>query len=205
MHASSVNGDVAPSPVLDLFEQGFDSLNATFLRNRLIGALRNAKSPAAQATASKISQNFVFEYPTIRQIATTVAALIDPSSASPDAVFKGPADRIRDFIEKYSAGLATRAVTPQLASQRNIAVFLTGSTGNVGSHILVRLLQDERVTRIYTFDLVFKEPVTQIQHAAFEDRGLPSALLSNKKLCSLVGDLNAPFFGLSEEKFNEVN
>ncbi|KAJ3555784.1 hypothetical protein NM688_g2384 [Phlebia brevispora] len=204
-HATAVNGDVAPSASVDLFEQGFDSLSATFLRNRLIGALRTAKSSLAQAAAPQISQNFVFEYPTIRQLATTVAALIDPAASGSEGMHKGPIDQIREFIDKYSAGFATRTQTSVLASQRELVVFLTGSTGNIGSHILVSLLSDDRISKVYTFDRPSpKARPVERQAGAFKDRGLPCELLSHKKLVSLAGDLNKPFFGLQEDLFHEI-
>lgn len=180
------------------------SLSATFLRNRLIGALRTAKNPSAQAAASKISQNFVFEYPTLRQLSTAVAALVDPSSADLSGLHKGPVEQIREFIEKYSTGFATRARKPYLASQRELVVFLTGSTGNIGCHILVSLLRDERVKHVYTFDRASSARAVERQRSAFVDRGLPVELLSHRKLSSLVGDLNAPMFGLQADLFNEV-
>ena len=146
----------------------------------------------------------MFEYPTLRQLAGTVAALVDPAAANSEDEHKGPVDQIREFIDKYTAGLATRAKTSLLASQRPLVVFLTGSTGNIGCHILVSLLKDERVTRVYTLDRASSARAVERQRSAFKDRGLPIELLSHRKLLSLVGDLNAPMFGLQEDLFNEV-
>ncbi|OJA16829.1 hypothetical protein AZE42_12046, partial [Rhizopogon vesiculosus] len=39
IHAVAVNAGKAVHPDIDLFAQGFDSLSATFLKNRIIGSL----------------------------------------------------------------------------------------------------------------------------------------------------------------------
>ncbi|KAG6372142.1 hypothetical protein JVT61DRAFT_7932 [Boletus reticuloceps] len=50
----------------DTFEQGFDSLSSTFLRNCTIGPLAVSSRETIQAAASQIIQNIVFVNPTLR-------------------------------------------------------------------------------------------------------------------------------------------
>lgn len=219
-HAASLNNGSAPAVSADIFAAGFDrcalphsvcavrstsalSLSATILRNRIIGALRSSQDTKAQQAAANITQNFIFDHPTIEQLAQAVAALLDPASA--DIVQKDPAEEIAKFIEKYSAILPERPAAPATDRSGDIAVLLTGSTGNLGSHTLAALLADPRVVKVYTFDRASADstPRQRIE-SAFKDRGLPVELLSQSKLSTLVGDLNKPSFGLDSPIFEEV-
>ena len=82
--ASALEDEQSLDVTVDLFEQGLDryvitvfiahassnkfpschSLGATFLRNRIIVALRKSPNPAL---ANAISQNYVFDHPTIER------------------------------------------------------------------------------------------------------------------------------------------
>lgn len=179
------------------------SLSATVLRNRIIGALRSSEDTNAQRAAAQVSQNFVFDHPTICQLSDAISTLVDPSSISVAA--KDPVDEIKRFLDKYANGLSRRNLPTPPISQTGAAVLLTGSTGNLGSHIVAALLSDERVSKVYTFDRSVSgtSPLQRLE-LAFEDRGLSSSLLSTSKLVSLTGDLNEASFGLDEATYDEV-
>ncbi|KAJ7463788.1 hypothetical protein FB451DRAFT_1180248 [Mycena latifolia] len=67
-----------------LFDQGFDSLNATFLRHRIVGAFEKFWDEAAKAAAQKIPQNFAYAHPSIEQLASAIIKLLasDKSTGS---------------------------------------------------------------------------------------------------------------------------
>ena len=178
------------------------SLSATFMRNRIVGALRNSGDPEVQRAASAISQNFVFEFPTVVQLASAVAALIDPSSDSMD--FQSSRTQYMDeLVQKYTLSLPAKRERHQNASDSQITVLLTGSTGNIGSHILAALLGDKRITKVFTLN----RPSTANEDrlvTAFQDRNLPVELLSNSKLSSLIGDISQDDFALSPQSYEEV-
>ena len=50
------------------------SLHATSLRNRIVTALR--ADPRASHAIQNVSQNFVFEHPTLRDLSFSVSALV---------------------------------------------------------------------------------------------------------------------------------
>ncbi|THG96088.1 hypothetical protein EW026_g5678 [Hermanssonia centrifuga] len=202
-HAASLNEDRELDSSADLFEAGFDSLSATFLRNRIIGALRVSNDTAVQEAVRGVSQNFIFDHPTITELATAIYTLVYPSLAP--VAEKDKTKHIRDLIEKYSAGLPKRSSAVATSNKTSFVVVLTGSTGNIGSHILASLLSDGRIARVYTLDRDSSSSGPwERQKFAFEDRGLPVELLSHRKLSSLVGDLNAPMFGLKPELYQEI-
>ena len=70
------------------------SLSSTFFRNRIVGALRTSEESAVQQAVTKISSNFVFEYPTIEQLATALERLIDPSSSAAQEAAHASAIRV---------------------------------------------------------------------------------------------------------------
>jgi hypothetical protein len=79
--AADIHPDRMFSPDVDLFEQGFDSLSATFLRHNIMGALR-ATPTIPKELQNSISQNIVYANPTIAQLAKHLssAALLDVAS-----------------------------------------------------------------------------------------------------------------------------
>lgn len=85
----------------------------------------------------------------------------------------------------------------------HIAVLLTGSTGNVGSHILAALLAERRVDRVYTLNRPSSDG-TNRQSLAFIERGLPLELLAQDKLVELSGDVTHDRLGLQPAVFENV-
>ncbi|KAI0698168.1 hypothetical protein BC835DRAFT_1413297 [Cytidiella melzeri] len=213
--SSSINDGQSVHPTLDLFQQGFDryylivslrpeliielSLSATFLRTRIVAALRISKQFDA---AKHVSQNFIFDYPTLDRLANAIHDLVHPEPSSKST--PSGLQQTRDMISKYTANM------PQARSKTRVTewgaiVLLTGSTGNLGTHILASLLADDHVSKVYTLD----RPGSDVQGmgrlaSAFADRGLPVDLLSKSKLSPLTGSLDLPNFGLPQEVYDEL-
>ena len=174
------------------------SLSATFLRNRIIGALRRAEDKTVQSVASKISQDFVFRHATILRLSSAVVSTIDKKLPSADTV--DLTDEIHALIEKYSNSFPSFESYQRHGSE--VVVLLTGSTGALGSHILATLLSSSLVTKVYTLNR--GENVSDRQRAAFLDKGLPVVLLASKKLVSLTGDIRQPGLGLTDSQLRDV-
>jgi hypothetical protein len=182
------------------------SLSATFFRNRVIGALRSSDSPVLRQAAQNISPNLIFEHPTVEQLAETLAAIVDPSLPSSQGTLSKPSravETIREWIAKYTADLPSVNHAQISASGGTPTVLLTGSTGNIGSHILASLLSNHRVGKIYALNRPSANPLERLK-AAFVDRGLPVKLLLDSRLVSLVGDVTSDNFALEAEQYLEV-
>ena len=151
--------------------------------------------------AQQVSPNVIFEHPTIKQLAHAVSSLLDPS-AHAQGVSSSRADAIRALIAKYTADMPT-AKAKGKANASPPVVLLTGSTGNIGSHILAYLLADERVGRVYTLNRPSADPLGRLK-AAFTERGLPAEMLDDARLVSLAGDITKENFGLEEAQYREV-
>ena len=172
------------------------SLHATFLRNRIVTALR--ADPRASQAVQNVSQNFVFENPTLRDLSVAVSALVLGKALFPTQVNTG----ITKMVEKYSTGL-TRHFHTQPHSSVGAVVLLTGSTGHVGSYILAALLAHPNISKIYTLNRPSKLSYSR-QKASFEERGLDCSLLDSSKVVSLVGDLTREDLDLDATMFAEV-
>lgn len=176
------------------------SLHATFLRNRIIGALRASADPRAKEASQHISPNFVFENNTLHAIATTLATVVAQGAGTSG---KGSSEEaIEAMIAKYSANLPRRAPSSRKAPSE-IVVLLTGSTGNLGSYALVALLQEPNVRKVYTLNRPSADPV-QRQKDAFRERGLPIDVLDSPKWTNLSGDVSKANLGLADTVFAEV-
>lgn len=144
----------------------------------------------------------VYEYSTLSELAVGVAALVDPTTVG---VQKDHLRLIEELVDKYSANIATPSHKKDATTSGNIVVLLTGSTGNVGSHVLAALLAEPRVTKVYTLNRgVAAVAGGDRQRAAFEARGLPTALLDGDKVVQLYGDLTRVGFGLDTDVLKEV-
>ena len=171
------------------------SLSATFLRNQIIGALSSATDAEAQKAANGVTQDFVFNYSTLRQLTIATIDLINNSTSQPDRTTS-----IKELISRFSD-------LPQVSSQESQSsstsiVVLTGSTGALGSHILASLLLEPQVTKVYTLNR--GKDIQARQKLSFSQKGLPEGLLVNPKLTQLTADLSHPTLGLDEETFEKV-
>lgn len=114
--------------------------------------------------------------------------------------------QIEEMIEKYSKGLEgtrKRSSRPLVSIK---TVLLTGSSGNLGSHILALLLNDDRVNKVYAFNRpsATKQTILERHATRFEDRGLDVDLLTSEKITYLTGDAAQAHLGLDYNLYREV-
>ncbi|KAG6855913.1 hypothetical protein H0H87_009479 [Tephrocybe sp. NHM501043] len=205
--ASDLVSGAPVSPLVNLFEQGFDSLSSTFLRLRIVGALRGSSHVHSSTTAVRdLPQNLVYSYPVIRDLATYVISLLEPEKALIDP---GPqrSALIETMIEKYSFGLNASAATPALGSATSAVVLLTGSTGSIGTEILAKLLEDASVEHIYAFNRPSLESFTieERHRNRFKESGLDIGLLNTEKVSFISGDATQPNLGLDRGQYSELS
>ena len=182
------------------------SLSATFLRNRIIGALRSSSDANVQKAAFGVTQELVFSFPTIKQLATHIAALVLHGNVANVPDIASAKDAINKMIDKYSVGLGAQLVVSKIQSTADVVVLLTGSTGSLGSYLLESLLSNADVRKIYAYNRSSRTSASfDRQKDAFVDRGLDSALLCLEKLVFVEGDCALPKLGLQDGLFEEVN
>ncbi|KAJ7077650.1 hypothetical protein B0H15DRAFT_789481 [Mycena belliarum] len=200
--AGLVQGGTRISSDVDLFEQGFDSLSAAFLRLRVVSAMQSSKDPAVRNAASGVTQNAVYLFRSVSGMTVFLAGLV--SGAARDVA--GPKWAMDEMIAKYASALPPLPSLSDATSSLPLAtVLLTGSTGSLGSQILATLVEDERVAKIYAFNRPSKATtLVQRQEAIFNDRGLDIALLESPKLVLIEGEINRDNLGLSADIFSRM-
>ena len=186
----------------------FDSLSVTYLRNRILGALRKSPDPEIKKAASHLPSNIIFENPTIQLLSSRIAALVSDDGAGQGHDFiEKHKQAINAMIEKYSVGL-NGPIDGALPSSQSISpavVLLTGSTGGLGSFLLSELLQSPTVQRVFAFNRPSSsKSIAERQQAAFKDRGLSIDLLTSDKLIYVEADASLDKCGLSAAQYEEV-
>ncbi|KAE9382787.1 NAD(P)-binding protein, partial [Gymnopus androsaceus JB14] len=191
----------APGITEDLFEHGFDSLSATILRLRLVGALRKSNFAALAAT---ITQGIVYSYPTIGMLVDVLAQLVHGSTGALN-VSKTHEESMEEMISKYSQGLDASLPDPIQVDPTQQYVLLTGSTGNLGAQLLQSLLLNDSVARVYTLNRPSTKATMYERHRArFQDKALDISLLSSPKLVYLSGETSHEDLSLPEDTLKEL-
>ncbi|KAF9255316.1 acetyl-CoA synthetase-like protein [Marasmius fiardii PR-910] len=210
---------VLPKAVTDddnFFTSGCDSLHATWIRTAIVRAIRGTRLHDPR----QITQNFVYEHPTVSKLAQYLLSLVqDPCLEDGASAERSKVKEMNELVERYSSRLSTpdssystRVPSPSLAatlttnspipsSNTQKVVLLTGSTGGFGSFILASLLTDMRVSHVYALNRGTGEgkegrSLEERQQEAFRDKGLDAGLLESEKLRLLEGDLVKDDFGL---------
>ena len=206
-----------------LFQRGFDkfvltlsllrsfthvlpcSLSAIFLRSRILAMMRASREVAARDAANTVAVSFVFENPSIRQLAYAIRALVFPKADSAHLEERDHlyAAEIKAMVNRYTVDLPMPTPGASQLSGPDPIVLLIGSTGSIGSHLLARMLLDDRICRVYALDRPSSVRPGRLK-SSFTDQELSTGLLEDPKFVSLVGDVTMDNFGLNYYKYQEV-
>ncbi|KAE9392236.1 putative aminoadipate reductase [Gymnopus androsaceus JB14] len=188
----------------DIFDHGFDSLCATVLRLRMIGALRGSGNPSLQAASRLITQNTVYNYPTIERLSEFIVGLVQNPN-NQNGVGNGHEAAIENMISSYSSGLDVPITSKADTPATETVALLTGSTGNLGAQMLASLLSNESVALVYTLNRPSSQmSIMQRHQERFKDKELDVTLLSSDKLVLLEGDSWEPQLGLMDDVYNRL-
>ncbi|KAF8876660.1 hypothetical protein BD779DRAFT_1613269 [Infundibulicybe gibba] len=159
----------------DLFEQGFDSLSATFLRLRMIGALKSSSDPCKVVGA--IPFNIIYMNPTIAGLTNYITNLVAFPGGGPTINEQVEAASIQAMVTKYTPGLDTPLRKSSPHSER----------------------RNQAISKIFAFNRPAQtnRNLYQRQFSAFSERGLDTHLLNLGHLILLEGDLTQANCGLN--------
>lgn len=179
----------------DLFSLGIDSLQSIRLQSVITKTL--------DIGGQRLSQNFVFENPSLQAMADEITHL---------RLGQGPKEqipveeRMQNLIEKYSNAFKTHVPVPREADGEHIV--LTGATGSLGAHIAAQLVQSSNVRKVYCLvraksTNAARRRVAQSLHTRKVSLGLNPA--AERKIVALPADLtNSDNLGLDEETFSTI-
>ncbi|KAI0758562.1 male sterility protein-domain-containing protein [Trametes elegans] len=182
----------------DIFRSGGDSLQATWIRNTILRAIRDSDPSAVQ----RLPMNLVFKAPTISALTNIVHAVMNDVDA--DANVSHTSHDLWKYVEEYSANFPLRPtdLVDRPASVKEV-VLITGTTGGFGCDALEHLLRDDSIERVYAFNRKGSDADAR-QHAQFRARGLDEALLDTPKFRLVEAVLHEPDFGVTPELLDEV-
>lgn len=194
----------------DIFAVGCDSLQATWIRNTLLRALRETKG-APNVVAHN---DFVYTHTSVQALSAYMMRLAVSDGSEDGTKSSTVQSRIREMeatLKRASADLVR--VSSRSSSRTNKAettmdvVLVTGTTGQLGCSLLDQLIGDARVGKIYALNrpAVGSELTLLERHKkAFVKYGLDPAGLESTKLCLAQGALDATHFGLQQETYQEL-
>ncbi|GLB11781.1 putative NRPS-like protein biosynthetic cluster [Aspergillus tubingensis] len=179
----------------DIFSLGVDSLQSIRLRTTLLRTL--------DIGGHKLSQNFVFEHPSVQAMADELTCLRLGQAPKEQRPVE---ERMADLIEKYGNQFKRHIAVPREESGEHVVV--TGATGSLGAHIVAQLAQMDHVKTIYCLVRAeSREAAFRRVRQSLRARGLSSVLspATEHKIISLPADLANPArLGLDESVYNRL-
>ncbi|CAE6433215.1 unnamed protein product [Rhizoctonia solani] len=192
----------------DLFQQGLDSLTATLLSGVLRRALSLLSSTETRHVAGQVTQQTIFNHPSILQLATYLIGLINGATGRSSSTLES--DIMGTMITRYTQNMTLRhqdSAWSLTGSEPIENVVITGTTGSLGSHILAQLLANDKVKQVWAINRPHKGsgvPVMHRQRVSFEDKALPISLLDHPKLTFLECNLNESQLGLANGDYEAI-
>ncbi|GES62865.1 NRPS-like enzyme [Aspergillus terreus] len=179
----------------DIFSLGVDSLQSIRLRSVILKTL--------DLGGQKLSQNFVFENPSLEGMAKALTRLRLGQASHEEVPVE---ERMARMIEKYSCNFRTHEVVARGDDGEHIIV--TGSTGSLGAHIVAQLVHLHHVRAIYCL-VRADSPLSAIQRLrqSLRARGLAHSIspAEERKIVALPADLSNPVrLGLDETVYENI-
>lgn len=184
----------------DIFQRGCDSLQATWIRNSILHALRQS----AQLDTRQDTRNFVYDHPTVARLAAFLFKLVSGMAHDADAPVLSKSDAMHAMATKYVEDFPEHKGTMEMPATKTVLV--TGTTGELGSYLLAQLIGDETVSKVYACNRVSQhgKSLRDRQSLALVDRGLDVGILDSPKLVLFEGDIENPRFNLSPALYREM-
>lgn len=188
---------------VDLVSQGLDSLQATMIRNKLTSGLKLLNKNV------NISSTVVFQYPKITLLSNYIEDVIKGNqiSLSEDDKIKIKLTEIDNMIQRQVSKLKTKPsdgwIPPKVEGQ---SVLVTGTTGGLGAQLLVTLLNDPLVKKVYAVNRPNpSKSLKDRQIKSFEEKHISKDLIDSTKIELIEADLNSDNnLSLSDEIYSDI-
>lgn len=174
-----------------------------WIRNSLLHALRDT----TKADIRAIPINFVYNHPSISALAAYMSHLANPgTSMGGDVDGSAAVQAMYDMLDKYSRDFPVHSPRQQNGGRSGKDVIVvTGTTGSLGSALLVQLLAMPEVARVYAVNRKGKTSLEERQRAALVDRGYPADnVMSSPKFRFVEMDIGQESLGMESELYAEV-
>ncbi|KAG8877545.1 hypothetical protein FRB98_006665 [Tulasnella sp. 332] len=206
-----------PSDEADLFQNGLDSLKATYLRNSIVAVLRSTHS---DPRILRLAPDFIYAHPTIRSLALVISSIASASqdtessmaTQDTDDTTRSHVEAMEAAIRKYTTGLPVHtpdeAAHPAPKDEQEVIV-LTGSTGGLGSHLLSQLIRMDSVVKVYALNrrsrgTTLAERQTAVLSERLGSSEEASMIMQSPKLCLIEAVLEAEDLSIDNALFEEI-
>ena len=182
----------------DLFDQGLDSLGALRLRRLLVNGMK--RSPEL-ATALPLSTDFVYRNSTVTKMARYLRRHAGVQINDTNEV-----ESVDGFVARYST-FALDESTDGIHDSGSV-VLLTGSKGNLGSHVLAYLVGLSSVSSVICLDRTRSSGPQYNAHdtmmESLSHKGIQLAEQDESKVVVMSFVPSAPRLGLSEKHYSTL-
>ncbi|CAO3703734.1 unnamed protein product [Rhizopus stolonifer] len=174
-----------------LFDYGLNSLSCIQLRNRIAQRFNH------------ISLDFVYQH---SNIVSMTEAILKNQKTDASFEMEQQYDKTQRLAESYlkraEADFPMATYTGSY-KREGLCVLLTGATGSLGSFILLELLKNEKIKKVYCMVRGEESPRQRLEQA-FASRFLDVALLKTGRVDVLPFRLNEAYLGLSKERYYQL-
>lgn len=202
---SAFPGHVA-QPTDDLFGLGLDSLQTMEIVKLLKAGIRSKEKTA---NISWISMKYIYQHPTIAEIAYAInqgsserGNVVSNDHADHD-ILNHRAQKMKEVLQRYTKDLPP----PTSRSEGNsdpaakVHVILTGSTGSLGTQLLLKLLSDPNVARVTCLDRA-NDSAARIKKALATWPTAPD--IDSARVVFYQADYKSADFGLPTDLLSEI-
>ncbi|EKM51198.1 uncharacterized protein PHACADRAFT_103930 [Phanerochaete carnosa HHB-10118-sp] len=184
----------------DLFQKGCDSLQATWIRNSILHALRQTTRVNSRAVPS----NFVYQNSSISRLAQYVSSLAGTETPSDDIVDgKQRIAAMHAMVQKYSKDLPRH--TPKADRPAESVVLVTGTTSSMGAALLAAFVDDPKVCKIYAVNRKGLQSLEERQKHVLAERGYDAErIVKSRKVAFIDTDTSSDKLGLQNNIYEEV-
>jgi thioester reductase-like protein len=182
---------VEARPQENLYNHGFDSLKTIETISLLRAALAaNYK----HIDPAQITANIFYEHPTISDSAKVIKSILNNNTDSTKRTVK---DEMDYTYHSLIHGLQTERPQVPKVAQASIQVAITGTTGSLGTLLLLSLLKTDHVSRVFCLN---RSPTA---YRAWRSRP-ESKGINDSRARFLTADLEKAGFGLEPVDFTEL-
>ena len=182
----------------DIFQHGCDSLEATWIRNSLVHALRET----TEVNPRSIPGNFIYQNPTVDSLASFVSGLVSSNGQKGSAQDQAVAFML-SMVEKYTRDLPKHV--PSTTASSDEVILVSGTTGSLGSSLLDQLIKMPSVRKVYAFNRKSRTPLAERQREGLEERGYDAdSILGSEKLSLVETTMEDEKLGLPDQLYDEV-
>ena len=173
------------SPEVPFTSYGMDSLAAT----RISEALR----PHVKVSQMQLLGGMTWNH--------LEAKMLESGTAAENVSTASLVDPLAKMAEKYSGNFEKHIPSSQAPTEDTIMI--TGTSGSIGSSVLVDFLKRPNVRRIYALNRPSADPI-KAQKAALTKHGFDPSLVDTPKVTFLNADLAAADLGVGELLLEEL-